>query len=163
MLTRAHAGKIVGLILVTLAIAVWFVMRPSTPANAIAIVPARWTFIDLTGLDDADERLAEAVTAQAGERGRIPILPWRTILPYKKNPQQAPTLARETGATRVMAISVRRTGAQSRVTVFLVEPFTGRKLWAEDFYAQESSTPESIRNLAQTIAHDLETAVGAGA
>ena len=163
MLTRAHAGKIVGLILVTLAIAAWFVLRPAAPANGIAIVPARWTFIDVAGLDDSDERLAEAVTAQAIERGRLPVLAWREIRPYQTKPQQAPALARETGATRVMAISVRRTGTQSRVTVFLVEPFTGRKLWAEDFYAQELTTPESVRALAQTIVHDLETTLGAGA
>ena len=161
MLTRSFAGKLVGLIVVVLGITAWFVMRPGTPANGVAVVPARWTFIDTAGLDAADERLAEAVTAQAIEHGRIPVLPWRTIRPYQTKPQRAPELAKETGATRVMAISVRRTGAQSRVTVFLAEPYTGRSLWAEDFYAQELATPESIRNLAQTIVHDLETALGA--
>ena len=162
MLTRAQAGKWIGLIVLVLAVAAWFFLRPAVPENGIAIVPARWTFIDVAGLDEADERLAEAVTAQAIERGKVPVLPWRTIRPYQAKPQRVPELARDSGATRVMAISVRRTGAQSRVTVFLVEPFTGRKLWAEDFYAQELATPESVRNLAQTIAHDLETTLGAG-
>lgn len=163
MLTRAQAGKWIGIIVVALAVAGWFFMRPAVPENGIAIVPARWTFIDVAGLDEADERLAEAVTAQAIEHGKVPVLPWRTIRPYQAKPKRAPELAREIGATRVIAVSVRRTGAQSRVTVFLVEPFTGRKLWAEDFYAQELATPESVRNLAQTIVHDLETTLGAGA
>ncbi|MFN0100827.1 MAG: hypothetical protein ACKV2U_01925 [Bryobacteraceae bacterium] len=144
------------------ALAAYYFTRPGVPANALAVVPARWTFVDPSGLDPADEALAEAITAQIANRGKVPVIGWPSILPYRGHPKQAPELARAIGAAKVLAISVRVTGAQSRVTAYLVEPFTGRKGWAEDFYAQDLRTPEAIRALAQTIAQDLEIALGAG-
>jgi TolB-like protein len=140
--------------------AVYFLTRQAVPDNAIAVVPARWTFVDPTGLDPSDEAVAEAVTAQIANRGKIPVIGWPSILSFRTHPKPAPELAKAAKAAMVLAISVRVTGDQSRVTVFLVEPFTGRKRWAEDFYAQELKTPEAIRVLAQTIAIDLESTLG---
>jgi len=158
--TRKPALLMLGFVALAIVAAAFFVMRQRVPANALAVVPARWTFIDTSGLDPADEAVAEAVTAQVANRGKIPIIGWPSIIPFRTNPQRSPELAKTTGATMVLAISVRPTGAQSRVTVFLVEPFTNRKRWAEDFYAQELKTPEAIRALAQTIATDLEITLG---
>lgn len=157
-----NTGRLVlALTVLALAGAAWFFTRPSTPANAIAIVPARWTFIDPSGLHADDERLAEAVTGVTAARGKLPVVPWRSIRPFQAQPQQAPAVAKETGATRVLALAVRLTGAQSRVTAVLVEPFTGRQLWTEDFYAQDLRTPEAVKTLAETISHDLELVLGA--
>jgi TolB-like protein len=133
-------------------------LRTRGPANALAVVPARWTFADPSGLHEADAMLAEAVTAKVAKRGRIPVIGWSSIVPFRKNPQLSPAIAKATGAAMVLAISVRATGGQYRVTTFLVEPFTGRKRWAEDFYAQELA---SFDTLAETIAQDLELALGA--
>jgi len=160
--TRKPRRWILPLIVVALACAAFFLTRQTAPANAVAVVPARWTFVDPAGLDSADEQLAEAVTAQIANRAKIPVIGWPSILPFRTNPKQSSELAKATGAAMVLAISVRLTGAQSRVTVFLVEPFTGRKRWAEDFYAQELNTPNAIRALAQTIAQDLEITLGVG-
>jgi hypothetical protein len=153
----SHIVKLLALAAVILGLGVWFFTRNTTPANAIAIVPARWTFLDPTGLDPADEALAEAITASAAAHGKLPLVPWHTLLPYRQHPKQAPELAKETAATRVMAVAVK----QGRVTVFVAEPFTGRKLWAEDFFAQDLHAPDAIRTLAETIAKDLEIALGA--
>ena len=142
--------------------AVFFLTRQTVPGNAIAVVPARWTFIDPAGLDPSDELVAEAVTAQIANRAKIPVIGWPSILPFRTNPKPGPELAKATKAAMVLAISVRVAGDRSRVTVFLVEPFTGRKRWAEDFYAQELKTPDAIRALAQTIAQDLEITLGVG-
>ena len=145
---------------ITVAMASWFLTRPTIPRNDLAIVPARWTFLDPAGLDAADERLAEAVTAQVANRGKIAVIGWPSVLRFRNAPKPSPELAKATGATMVLAISVRLTGAQSRVTVFLVEPFTGRKRWAEDFYAQDLHSPDAVRTLAATIARDLEITLG---
>jgi TolB-like protein len=138
--------------------AAFLLLRPAPPANAVAIVPARWTFIDPSGLHPADEILAEAVVSQVARRGKINLIAWPKIRPFRQNPKQSPELARATGASLVLALSVRQTGVQFRVTAFLVEPFTGRSRWAEDFYAQELS---SFQTLAESIAQDLEITLGA--
>jgi TolB-like protein len=147
-------------IAIGIAAGAYFYNRRSVPDNALAIVPARWTFLDPAGLDPSDEAVAEAITAQVANNGKIPVIGWPSILPFRTNPQPGPELAKATGAATVLAISVRVTGAGSRVTVFLVEPFTGRKRWAEDFYSQELNTPQAIRALAQTITNDLEITLG---
>lgn len=148
--------------LAAVALAAWYFTRPTPPSNALAVVPARWTLVDPAGLHPADEPLSEAITAQIANRGKIPVIGWPSILPFRTEHKKSPELAKDLGATMVLAISVRETGQQLRVTTFLVEPFTGRKRWAEDFYAQDLKTPESARALAQTVAHDLEIALGAG-
>jgi TolB-like protein len=146
--------------LVAIAAGVYFYTRQSVPDNALAVVPARWTFLDPSGLDPSDEAVAEAITAQVANNGKIPVIGWPSIIPFRTNPKPGPELAKATKAAMVLAISVRVTGGRSRVTVFLVEPFTGRKRWAEDFYAQELNTPEAVRALAQTITNDLEITLG---
>ena len=157
---RMPIRLILTLTVLAIAAAAFFFTRQTVPQNALAIVPARWTFIDPAGLDPADEALAEAVTAHVANSGKIPIIGWPSILKFRTNPKQGPELAKATGAAMVLAISVRQTGVQSRVTVFLVEPFTDRKRWAEDFYAQDLKTQDAIRALAQTIANDLEITLG---
>lgn len=147
-------------IAVVVAAGAYYLWRPAAPANAVAIVPARWTLLDPAGLDPTDEPLAEAITAQVASRGRIPVIEWSALLPFRRQPRPSRDLAKTTGATLVLAVSVRGDAAQSHVTVFLVEPFTGRKRWAEDFYAQDLQTPDAIRTLARTIAGDLELTLG---
>ena len=159
---RKTRRLILVLAVIAAAAAVFFLTRQTVPGNAIAVVPARWTFIDPAGLDPSDELVAEAVTAQIANRAKIPVIGWPSILPFRTNPKPGPELAKATKAAMVLAISVRVAGDRSRVTVFLVEPFTGRKRWAEDFYAQELKTPDAIRALAQTIAQDLEVTLGVG-
>jgi nucleotide-binding universal stress UspA family protein len=137
----------------------WF-RRPVTPPNAVAIVPARWTFLDTAGLDPADESLAAAVAATAAERARVPLVPWSAILPFRQKPTVSTTLARNVNAAMVLALSVRKSSDQYRITAFLAEPATGRGRWAEDFYAQDLAAPGAIAKLAETIAIDLELTLG---
>lgn len=137
----------------------WF-KRPATPPNAVAIVPARWTFLDTAGLDPADEPLAAAIAANAAGRGRVPLVPWSAILPFREKPKVSTALASDVQAAMVLAISVRKTSDQYRITAFLAEPATGRGRWAEDFYAQNLATPDAIAKLAETIAFDLELTLG---
>jgi len=157
-----HKGRwLLAAAVIAVALAAWFFTRPAIPVNAVATVPARWTFVDPAGLDSAGESLSEAVAAQLANRRKLPVIGWPSILQFREHPKPSPELAKITGAGMVLAISVRMTGAQSRITVFLVEPFTGRKRWAEDFYAQDLKTPDSIRTLARTITHDLGITLGA--
>lgn len=161
-ITKKHKRLLpaLGLALIAIAAGVYIYNRQAVPDNALAVVPARWTFLDPSGLDPSDEAVAEAVTAQVANSGKIPVIGWPSILPFRTNPKPGPELAKATKAAMVLAISVRVTGGRSRVTVFLVERFTGRKRWAEDFYAQELNTPEAVRALAQTITNDLEITLG---
>lgn len=146
--------------LLSAGLGAYFLLRPAAPRQMLAVVPARWTFGDSSGLDRADERLAEAITARVANRGRVPVIGWPSIVPYRQHPATSADLANRTGATMVMAVSIRAAAAQSRVSVFLIEPFTGRKRWAEDFYSQNVQSPDTIRELAETIAQDLEVTLG---
>ena len=143
-----------------ISLVAWLVMKAPAQKNDLAVVPARWTFLDPVGLDAADEQVAEAVTREVANRGKVPVIGWPSILQFRSAPKLSPEVAKATGAAMIMAISVRAAAGQSRVTVFLVEPHTGRKRWAEDFYAQDLGTPEAVGTLAKTIAHDLEIALG---
>lgn len=160
--TTSHGRLLLAVTLIAVAFAAWYFTRTSVPANTLAIVPARWTFVDPAGLHPADEALCEAITAQVANRGRVPVVGWPSILPFRQRHKQSPDVAKDTGASMVLAIAVRETAPRFRVTAFLVEPFTGRKRWAEDFYSQDLQSPDSLRALAQTIAHDLEIALGTG-
>jgi len=143
-----------------LGVAGWYWTRPAKPNRSVAVVPARWTFLDPAGLLEFDEPLCEAVTAQLANAGKVDVIAWPSILPFRQKPTQSRELARQTSAAMVLAVSVRPMGAQHRVTVFLVEPFTNLKRWAEDFYAQNLQDPAEIQKVAATIATDLQITLG---
>jgi TolB-like protein len=130
------------------------------PPNATAIVPARWTFGDPKGLEEGDEAIAEAITNQAANRGKAPIIGWPVVRELRGKGVELAGLGSRLGATYVLAVSVRRAGESRRVTVYLMEPATGRKRWVEDFYAQDLGTPADVERLAAAIVVDLETALG---
>ncbi|HEU0122710.1 MAG TPA: hypothetical protein VFQ91_19415 [Bryobacteraceae bacterium] len=133
---------------------------PVQPKESMAIVPARWTFVDTAGLSELDEAVAERIAMEVTARKKIHVIGWPFLLPYRTHPKQSPELAREVKASRVMAIAVRPAGAQYRVTAILVDPSSRRKMWAEDFYARDLNAPKSLAELALTVAHDLEMALG---
>ena len=57
----------------TLAGGAWYYLRQSRVSGpALAVVPARWTFLNPEGLDAADEAVAEAITSAVASRGKIP-------------------------------------------------------------------------------------------
>lgn len=135
--------------------------RKQVAANTIAVVPARWTFVDPSGLQEADEPLSRAVAEQLSANGRLPVLGWSAVTPYRDRPARSLQIARDTGAGLVLAIAVRPTGGQYQVTAFLAEPYTGRKRWAEDFYAQRLDGPAGVNEVASAVVRDLEIALGA--
>ena len=142
------------------SVAWYFFSRPSAPAQALAVVPARWTFVNPEGLDTADEALAEAITNAVAAKGKIAVTPWRRIGAFRTNSKSSRDIARAVDATWVLGVAVRRTGAQSRVSLILVEPHTGRNRWAEDHYAQDLGNSAVVQALAAEVAASVQLALG---
>lgn len=153
---RIYGRLILAAAVIAVAAAAWYFTRPSVPVNALAIVPARWTFLDSSGLDTADEAIAEAATKHVANRGKVPVIGWPSIIPFRAHNKPSLQVAKDTGAIYVLAISVRG----NRVTCFLVEPYTGRKRWAEDFYEENLNSRAALDKLALTIAQDIEITLG---
>jgi len=138
----------------------YFFARPSTPGPALAVVPARWTFINPEGLDAADEAVAEAITSAVAAKGKVAVTPWRQIGAFRNNPKSSGEIAKAVEATWVLGVAVRRTGTQSRVSLILVEPHTGRNRWAEDHYAQDLGNSAVVQALAAEVAGAVQLALG---
>lgn len=138
----------------------YFFGRSAGPARTLAVVPARWTFVNPEGLDAADEALAEAITNAMAANGKVAVTPWRKITEFRSAPKASGEIARIVDATWVLGVAVRRTGTQSRVSLILVEPLTGRNRWAEDYYARDLESSASTRAVAAEVANSVQLALG---
>lgn len=142
-------------LLIAGAAAAWIRLRPP-PSPMFAVIPASWVWNDTSGLDPGDEALAEAVTAQLANQGRIGVIGWPVAARSRGVARQVRDLGRELGVAQVTVVSVRREGGRMRVTVFQLEAATGRKIWVNDYFADQLASSAERDRVAREIAAAIE-------
>jgi len=151
-------AAVVGALILAGAAVAWLALR-SPGRNLVAVVPARWIEPNPGDLDAADTGLAEAVDSELANRQIAPVLAWPIILQYQNQRKPLLQLAGEMGAGKMLIVVVRREAPSKRITVFLLDSFTGQKMRASTYLRSDISTPASQRALARQIAADLMKAL----
>ena len=132
--------------------AAWLWFRvPRTPTPSVAVIPARWIWRSNDfSASPYDEDLAELTAAELALRG-VPVTAWPALQKFRSES----TLERIAGgvrAGRALMVSVRVEADGFRVTAYLVDPLTNRKLGVSDLPAQRLETREQRLEVARALA-----------
>jgi TolB-like protein len=126
----------------------------AVPANWAAI-PARWIEPNPGDLDAADVAVAEALDSELANRQIARVLAWPVILQYQNRRKPLRQLAHDMGVAKLVLIVVRDIPPAKRVTVFLIDAPTGRKIHTNDYIRRDLSSLAAQQSLATQIAGDL--------
>ncbi len=110
----------------------YWVARPR--GVEMAVVPARWVWENRVELEEADEALAEAITAGLVRKG-VSVAGWPVVARQRGGGvRDVRVLGKELGVREVAVVSVRRAAGGMRVTVFRLDAVSGEKRFVQDFF-----------------------------
>jgi len=145
----------VGLAL-AVVIAVLLVVRfqPRDP-NIVAVIPARWVWKnEAFAAVPRDVDLAERVAAELARR-KVGVVAWPAMQKYGSGEWTSLRIARESGAGRTLIVSVREEAEGLRVTAFLVDGRTERKLHVADKTSVRLDSTEEKNAVARMVAEGV--------
>ncbi len=129
-----------------------FFYRPTDP-NTIVVIPARWVWKSESFPATAhDVDLAERVAAELANRHRAAVIGWPMLQRFQEGNRTAPQIAGAVRAGRSLIVSVREEPEGLRVTAFLLDARTDRKIRIEDKPAVQLASVEQRTQVAQDIA-----------
>lgn len=102
---------------------------PMEGPQRVAVLPFRASGDDAGLAEGLHEEILYALARNPG----LGVLARGTVARYAADTRDPATIARELDATSIVEGSVRRAGARVRVGVALIEPRSGRQVWAETF------------------------------
>jgi TolB-like protein/DNA-binding winged helix-turn-helix (wHTH) protein len=136
--------------------------RPASGKMMLAVLP----FSNLTG--DATQEyfsdgLTEEMITQLGrlDTQRIGVIARTSVMSYKNTRQPLPRIAQELGVQYVLEGSVRRYAQRIRIAAQLVGAQDQSHLWAREYDRQLSDVLTLQSEIAETIAGELQVALGA--
>jgi len=153
------AAALVGLSVAVIVLAVYF--RPqSSPvpggrARSLAVLP----FKAIGGNGNNDKLglgMADSIITRLSKLQHIPVRPTSSVVRYTDAPASNSMVAgQEMGVETVLEGTVQHEGDRIRVSVQLIDVYTGRSLWAENF--DESFT--NIFSVQDSISHKVVSAL----
>lgn len=140
-------------VLAVIAVLSLFVLyRPAGP-NTLVVIPARWVWkSESFPATPLDVDLAERVAAELANRHRVPVIAWPLLQRFREGNWTATQVAGTVGAGRTLVVSVREEPEGLRVTAFLFDARTDRKIRIEDKPALQLGSVEQRSQLARDIA-----------
>jgi TolB-like protein len=127
----------------------------------LAVVPASWPWKADGSRGNLDEDLAERLAAELANRKVAAVVPWPSVQKFRHEATSTEQAARVLGVRRVMMVTVRGDESDARVTLFLLDAKTDRKIWVGDFPGRDLRTAEGAGEMARA-AVDAFAAAGAG-
>lgn len=117
----------------------------------IVVVPEQWVWAEQGGSADAEEGLAELLTAELANSGAARVIAWPSIAGHRPLARETRDVAAALRADQVLLVAVRA----DRATLFLVDGKVDQKLWFGEYASKDLSTRESQHEIARQAAADL--------
>jgi TolB-like protein len=122
---------------------------------SIAILP----FANLSA-DSSNEFFSDGVTEEIiihlTRLEGLTVISRASVMRYKGESVRLDEIARELGVTRIVEGSVRKSGDRVRITAQLVDPATGRSIWADDYDRELTDIFAIQSDVAEQVARALE-------
>jgi eukaryotic-like serine/threonine-protein kinase len=96
------------------------------------------------------------ITTQLGKISKLTVIADRAAMRYRDSSKNLREISRELGASHLLTGSVRWAGNHLRIAVQLIEPETGRQLWAEEYDRQVKDVFAIQSEVARSIAGSLK-------
>lgn len=123
----------------------------------VAVIPAGWVWTERDEQPAAAEAVAEAVAAELANGGAVSVVAWPAMVRFRGTGKSPRQIASEAGASQALIVSVRKDGP-NRLTAFLFDANTDRKLWVGDYFPRDLSSIEGRREAALTLAREMADA-----
>jgi TolB-like protein/DNA-binding winged helix-turn-helix (wHTH) protein len=153
------AAALAALSIAIIVLAVYF--RPQPPLGtggkprSLAVLPFKAIGGDGTN-DKLGLGMADSIITRLSKLQQIPVRPTSSVVRYIDSPASNSMVAgQEMGVETVLEGTVQHEGNRVRVTVQLIDVYTGRSLWAENF--DESFT--NIFSVQDSISHKVVRAL----
>lgn len=148
---RRHLRMLVP-VLAVIAVSLFVLYRPADP-NTLVVIPARWVWkSESFPAAPHDVDLAERIAAELANRHRAAVIAWPLLQRFREGNWTAAQIAGTVGAGRTLIVSVREEPEGLRVTAFLFDARTDRKIRIEDKPASQLGSVDQRSLLARDIA-----------
>jgi TolB-like protein/two-component SAPR family response regulator len=127
----------------------------AVPAS-IAVLP----FVDLSADPDKEyfaDGVTEDVIAHLSKIRALRVISRASVMPFKQRQQSLKEIGTALGASTVLDGSIRHAGDRVRIVAKLVDPDTGRQVWAETYDRQLTDIFSIQTDVALHIADALKT------
>ncbi|MBI3207441.1 MAG: hypothetical protein HYZ37_00895 [Candidatus Solibacter usitatus] len=142
-----------------LGVVLWGVLtnrRPAFDAEAVAVLPAQWVWQNAKQRSDSFEAdLAERIAAELASRHGARVVAWPALRRFGVGLWNPSRVASELGVGRILIVAIRTENEGPRLTTFLMDARTDRKLAVFDKAAVVLETAESRRSLSAEAASTL--------
>jgi len=134
----------------------WIIQRPALPKSKIIVLPARWVWkTEEFTQTPIDVDLAERVAAELANRHGVSVVAWPVVQSHAARESKTNEIARQLGASRTLLIAVRVEAAGTRVTAFLMDNLTDRKIQVVDREGLDLSTSGQRQHIATAVATEI--------
>lgn len=136
-----------------------YLKQPAIEPAAVAVIPARWVWKTekfSASLQDVD--LAERIGAEMANRHGLKVAAWPSLQKFSQGTWTTPQIAEAARVGQVLIVSVRAEPDGARVTAFLIDGKSDRKVRVADKQRQSLDTPESRQSAAREIAASIAEA-----
>lgn len=121
----------------------------------VAVLPARWVWkTEEFTLTPYDVDVAERVAADLAGRG-VGVVAWPVVQSRAQKEAKLDAIVKELGASRSLLIAVRVEASGTRVTAFLIDSASNRKLGVWDEEGVDLSRLEQRQQVARSIAEKM--------
>ena len=145
-------------VLLAAGLSMWMVLRPR--AEKLVVLPARcvWKADEFTQTP-LDVDLAERVGAELANRYGVNVAAWPSLQKYGRGDFAINDIARQVGAARALLISVRVEASGTRVTAFLMDTVSDRKIRVTDKEGRDLASAELRDQVAREVAAEFATSL----
>ena len=132
---------------------IWW-LRPSKPEQLeLAVVPARWIWrTEDFPASRYDEDLAELTAAELAMGNSYRVIAWPALQKFRRGGYGLRQIAAELSITKVLVVAVRVEADGFRVTAYMIDTRSDRKLGVTDLRSQPLETMEQRRAVAAKLA-----------
>lgn len=153
----AFVGGILALILVVIAIRVWF---PTEHSQSLAILPFTYASTDPQLMANADREyisdgLTESIINNLSQLTGLKVIARSSVFRYKGKDEDVRAIGRELNVASVLVGEVKQTGNDLRIAVELMDVQGNRSIWGAT-YERKTGDVQTVQNeIAKTVSEKL--------
>jgi TolB-like protein len=128
-----------------------------TKPRMLAVLPAQWLSGNDEGQDASAIVLSEALDAEIANRNFARVIAWPIVAAHHDGLRSVGDVANRFGASKIIAVSIRRAGTGELITIFLIDSTSGEKLRAAHYFVKSAASYWMQTEMATRIANDLHS------
>lgn len=127
------------------------------PPGMLAVLPAQWLWRAEEDLDPSAVGISEALNAEIANQHFARVIAWPIVAANHDGLSSTIDAANRFGVSKLIAVSVRRLDGGQSIAIFLIDPTSGEKLRAKNYFVRDAASYWVQSEMARRIANDLHS------